>query len=264
MFERLPSGVRLTPLGDAAADLARHILHEIDAAEEKIDATLSGRTGSFQVTAPPMWMQAVLAPVLARFHRKAPGIELKLRTAPFAEGLRLLANGESEMHCGGIDSDEPLPPFLRRERFLNMTAGIVANEGHPLLAAAPAVGDLAGYPWIDYDTPVPAVPGDGRPSLKQLLDRLTRDTGRRVTTVVQAGSVGLFLMATGAWLSWLPLNFLDGLSELHLRPLQTEYGRFPYRAGFIARRSAEDLEPFRLLENEVRKAALERSEPPPR
>ena len=49
LFERLPTGIRLTPLGVKAADLARRILREIDVAEEKIDATLSGRTGSFQV-----------------------------------------------------------------------------------------------------------------------------------------------------------------------------------------------------------------------
>lgn len=55
LFERLPTGVRLTPLGA----------------------------------------------------KRAPGIELKLRTASFAEGLRLLADGESDLHCGGIDSDEP-------------------------------------------------------------------------------------------------------------------------------------------------------------
>lgn len=145
-----------------------------------------------------------------------------------------------------------------------MTAGIVANESHPLHATPPAVADLTGYPWIDYDTPVTTAPGDSRPSVKALLDRLAHDTGKRVTATVRAGSVGLFLMASGAWLSWLPLNFLEGLPELHLRPLQIEYGQFPYRTGLIARRSAEDLETFRLLENTVREAALEGSKRKPR
>ena len=101
LFERLPTGMRLTPLGVMAADLARHVLREIEAAEETIDATVSGRAGSFRVTAGPMWMQAVLPAAVARFHAACPGVELKLHTTTHAEGLRLLAAGESDLHCGG-------------------------------------------------------------------------------------------------------------------------------------------------------------------
>ena len=86
-------------------------------------------------------------------------------------------------HNGGIDAGDPLPGFLRRERFLDLTDGIVAHEGHPLLAGDPGPGDLADWPWIDFDAPAPAPvlvaipPGDGRSSLDRLLDRLFRETG---------------------------------------------------------------------------------------
>ena len=264
LFERLPTGVRLTPLGTAAAELARGVLREIGAAEEKIGAAVSGRAGSFRVTASPMWMEAVLAPAIARYRETRPGVGLTLRTAPFAEGLRLLANGENDLHCGGIDAGDPLPGFLRRERFLDLTDGIVAHEGHPLLAGDPGPGDLADWPWIDFDAPAPAVPvaitpGDGRSSLDRLLDRLFRETGRRVATVLRAAAAGLFLMAAGPWLARLPLDFLERLTGLELRPLRLTFGRQRYRAGFVARRSAEDLAPFRQLEQAVRDAALERS-----
>ena len=78
-------------------------------------------------------------------------------------------------------------------------------------------------------------------------------------TVVRADTVELFLLAAGPWLAWLPLNFLGGLAAPKLRPLPLKFGRYRYRAGFIARRSAEDLAPFRLLEKTVRETALERS-----
>ena len=138
LFERLPTGVRPTPLGAAAAELARGVLREIEAAEEKMEAAVSGRTGRFRITATAMWMQAVLAPACEAFRGKLPGVELVLRTAPFAEGLRLLTRGESDLHCGGLDAGDPLPAFLRRDSFLDLTAGIVAGEGHPLLDASPA------------------------------------------------------------------------------------------------------------------------------
>ena len=264
LFERLPTGVRLTPLGAVAVELARGLLREIETAEEKIEAAVSGRAGRFRITATPVWMQAVVAPALARYREALPGVELALRTAPFAEGLRLLENGESDLHCGGADPGRPLPAFLRRERFLELTAAIVAGDGHPLLTRRPSVRDLSGYPWIDYDAPAftaPAAvpPGDPETSLDPVLDRLFRETGRRVTTRLRAGAAALLPMAAGPWLARLPLELLDRLAEPRPRPLSTRFGRQHYRAGFIARRSAEDLAPFRALERAVRETALGRS-----
>ena len=97
LFERLPTGVRLTPLGETAVELARGLLREIDAAAEKFDAVIRGRTGSYRITASSMWMEAVLAPAVDAFSARLPGIELTLRTAPFGDGLQLLANGD--LHC---------------------------------------------------------------------------------------------------------------------------------------------------------------------
>ena len=198
-------------------------------------------------------MEAVLAPAVDAFSARLPGIELTLRTAPFGDALQLLANGDSDLHCGGMDTDEPLPAFLRREYFLDITVGVVACEDHPLLAGPPTAADLADCPWIDYDAPLPAatvaLADPDRPSsLDRLLDGLFRETGRRVSTVLRARAAGLCLMATGSWLAWLPLNFLERLTGPRLRPLPLKFGRYRYRAGFIARRSAEDLAPFQQLE----------------
>ena len=122
-----------------------------------------------------------------------------------------------DLHCGGMDTDEPLPAFLRREYFLNITVGVVACEDHPLLAGTPTDADLADCPWIDYDAPLPAatvaLADPDRPSsLDRLLDGLFHETGRRVSTVLRARAAGLYLMATGSWLAWLPLNFLERLT----------------------------------------------------
>ena len=114
------------------------------AAEEKIAAAASRRTGKFRIIATPVWMAAVIFPAIAAFREKL----LTLRTAPFAERLRLLDNGESDLHCGDVEVGGPLPAFLRRKRFLDLTAGIAADEGHPLLEDKPGPADLAAWPWI--------------------------------------------------------------------------------------------------------------------
>ena len=81
---------------------------------------------------------------------------------------------------------------------------------------------------------------------------------------VRADTVGLFLLAAGPWLAWLPLNFLGGLAAPKFRPLPFKFGRYRHRAGFITRRSAEDLAPFRLLEETVRDTAPGAEQPIPR
>ena len=166
------------------------------------------------------------------------------------------SSSATDLHCGGIDGDEPLPDFLRRERFLDMTAGVVAWSGHPLLAAKVTRRDLSRYPWIDFDWPATPSPGDGRPSLDALLEGLGEPVPTRVKTVLRAGTAGLLLMADGPYLAWLSLTFLDRLPGGFLRPLPVRFGRFRYRTGFVARRSAEDLAPFRKLEAIVRETAL--------
>ena len=77
--------------------------------------------------------------------------------------------------------------------------------------------------------------------------------------VLRAGSAGLALLAAGPWLAWLPLHLIDRLPGTPLRALPLAFGRRRCRNGFLARRSAEDLEPFRRLETALRDAALGRN-----
>ena len=77
-------------------------------------------------------------------------------------------------------------------------------------------------------------------------------------TVVRTGSAGLFLMASSPYLAWLSLTFLERLPGAFLQPLPVKFGRYLYRSGFVARRLAEDLPPFRRFEAIVRETALER------
>ena len=250
--------MRPTALGATAVERARRILHEAEAAERAIEAARSGRTGVFRVTATPPWTETVLARAAARLRETFPAVELRIGSATRAEGLRRLADGDCDLHCGGIDTDEPLPAFLRRERFLDMTAGIVAWRDHPLFAGSVAPKDLARYPWIDFDWPAPASLDETRPSLAAILAQLRGEGAAGIVTVLRLGAAGLLALATGPWLAWLSTELLKRLPGGLVRPLPVEFGRYRYRSGFVARRSAEDLPPFRALEQAVRDTALGR------
>lgn len=257
LFERLPTGVRLTALGAVALERARRLLREFADTDEHIGEAAAGRGRRFRVTAPPLWMRAVIAPAALRFQKLCPGIGLSLRTVPFSEGVRLLAGGASDLHCGGIDGGQPLPGFLRREPLLKVTAGIVARHDHPLHAARPTPDDLVHSPWLDCYSSARAGADERGPSLAGVLERLRERTGERAGPVLRAGAAGLLLLAEGPWLSWLPLAFLARVPALGVEPLALNFGRRRYRTGLVVRRSAEDLAPMRMFEEIVREIALE-------
>lgn len=263
LFERVPTGVRLTELGSVAADLARDVLREIEIAEVRIQDTVSGRTGCLRVTADPTWMYAVLPDTVGRFHEAYPGIEIELRTANASEGIRRLTHAESDIHCGGVDVQDPLPPFLACRGFLKVSSGIVAHKDHPLHHGPVALPDLANYPWIDYDGPVPGVSDrlNDRPSVTGVMDEFYRRTSKRVRTIVRTRATGLFMLGRGPYLSWLPLQFLASIREPELRPLPVELGRYSYRTGIVWRRAAEGLSPFRHLREILKQVASEHACP---
>ena len=192
LFERLPTGVRLTALGTVAVGRARRLARELADTDEHIGETIAGRGARLRVSAAPLWMRAVVAPAALRFQRECPGVALTLRSAAFAEGVRLLADGAGDLHWGGIDDGRALPAFLRREPMLRITAGIVAHRGlrsgirarmrrGPRGAAAsfPALADVAAGagpgadagPWQRNDAP------RGHAVRVRRLDNLEANTG---------------------------------------------------------------------------------------
>ncbi len=259
LFERLPTGVRLTEFGALVAEQSRHILGEMETAERKLSSALAGHSSGLRVTAGPTWMQAVMPEVVARFHDAFPDVELKLHAMTFLEGIRLLVNGESDFHCGRIDSERYLPAILRRQCFLNMTSGIVARSDHPLHAGgAISWDDLTEWPWIDCEAPARTQDDEERLPLAALLDEIFARTGKRLRTVVRAGPAGLVLMGAGPYLSRLPVTFLERLPGLGLKPLPVAFGSAAFRAGIVSRLSAWDCSAFRHFAATVRAVAGER------
>lgn len=253
LFERIPTGVRLTAFGATIEEQARHILREIELAEAEIDSTVSGRSGNLRITAGPMWMQVILPSVIRRFHESYPGITLQLSTMSYQEGVDLLTNGHNDLHCGGFDSDEPLPQFLIRDHILDMDLGVVAHRDHPLLSKSDITyEDLVDYPWIGYGGQTSTAAKSDWPTLTNILDELSEHTGRRVRTIVQIDAAGLFLMGTGPYLSYFSLNFAQDIPGLPLRVIPLNFKKRSFRAGIVARRSIKGTSAFKHFDELLR------------
>ena len=256
LFERIPTGVRLTQFGRLVADQSLHILREIEQAEEKINLRISGRSGSLCITAGPVWMKTILPIAVTRFHESYPGIELKLRSTTYEEGVWLLLDGESDLHCGGIDSHASLPQFLTRDHILDMTWGIVAHKDHPLQSGDPTYDDLTDYPWIDYDTVIQKGTGNARPTLTDdVLDKLYKQTGKRVKTLIRT-SADLSLLEIDRYLSVLSLDFMEKLPGSFLKPLRLQLGRYRFPSGVLSRKSSSNMLPCRRFIKIIRDIVL--------
>ena len=81
-------------------------------------------TGLFLVTAPPVWMQVVVAPVFRAFHSAFCEVELKLRTATWRDGVRGPARP--------VTSTSQTEPFLDSQHDRTRVLGFVlCRSQHP-------------------------------------------------------------------------------------------------------------------------------------
>ena len=260
LFERIPTGVQLTPFGSFIAQQVRHVVREMELAENEIGSVVSGQTGELRVSTGPIWMRAYFPNVIRKFHESYPGIQLQLRTRNYREGVNGLIDGSLDLHCGGFGNDAPLPQFLNRESMMRMEIGVVANAAHPIFSKEnPSYDDLVAYPWLAYMGQMGFYVGAGLPMLNDCLDDIYERCGKRVDRIVRCDASGLFLLGTAPYFSQLAMIDRCRFAGQPLRQVPLELPRRFVQAGIVARRSIESTSAFRdfkyLLETEIEQHA---------
>ena len=76
LFDRIGRRLQLTAEGEDIVRRGRRLLQEADSLRDRADALKGGLTGTLRVGASPQNIETVLAPFVARFRRKHPGIEV--------------------------------------------------------------------------------------------------------------------------------------------------------------------------------------------
>lgn len=257
LFERIPTGVRPTAFGVRIAQQARHILREIELAEHEVNAATAGRTGVIRITVGTIWLQSVMPQAVREFQQAFPRVEVHMLPIGHDEGLEMLKNGQTDAHCGGFDSEQQLPQFLRREYILDMRLGLIAHANHPLFQQDQiSYDDLTDYPWLGYNFDPNYAPGQQWPALNAILAELYRHTDKRVGTILHCGATGFFFMDSAPYLTYTAENFVTRLDGLPLRAVPVEFSPRTFRSGVIFRRSLESTPAFRYFKDTVRRSAL--------
>lgn len=258
IFERMPKGVRLTQFGTVVLEQVRHILREIERAEQEVNLTVEGGRGSLRVSASPIWMHALLPRVIKLFHEDFPMVEVVLNTTSYSQGVRMLREGKSDLHCGIFNRAESLPRFLAREPLSKLSFKVVAHEHHPIHSIEqPSYADLIKYPWIDFELDTQTDQNNQPPSVGWLLQRLEKRTGRLVKKVLRTSSAGLHLMESGPYLAYLCPKLAGIVPGIPLKPVAIKAFRSRTDAVTLSLRYAKGDAPMRHFKAILKSSALE-------
>jgi DNA-binding transcriptional LysR family regulator len=215
LFDRLPTGMRLTAAGEL---LLRHVvatLHDFDAVRARIDDLRAARSGHVTIVAMDSLLVDFLPRALDRFRADFPAVSYTLDAISPAEVATLIADGEADLGFTFVARPDRAVHFAAE---VPAPIGVVMPADHPL-AARRAIGfaEAAGYPFLAQAGPLPRS-ADIDPDFARFRASLKP---RLVSNSIQALKVAIRLGMGIAFFT--RLGFLDEIErgELAWRPFES-------------------------------------------
>lgn len=171
LFERLPSGVRLTDAGGAFLPYARHAIASLGDGVAAVRTLQDGFHGEVSLALVGTLASTTLLRRLAVFRDAHPDVRLMLQTARSDEVGVLVQKGDAAL---GLRYFEDVSPALVSEQVALEELGIVCS-GHSRLVPNNVrfAQDLRGIPWVTFPT---GTRSSGEPFAREL-DRLVDKLG---------------------------------------------------------------------------------------
>jgi DNA-binding transcriptional LysR family regulator len=147
LFERTTRSVELTAEGTVFVDAARRLLHDAEEALTDLRDHVARRRGRVSIAVLPSLAAGWLPPLLARFHKEHPGIELDVADALSDECVSRVRLGRADFALAAtkVEATE-----LRTERFCSDHFHLVCRKDHALARGRGPVtlNDLLPHPII--------------------------------------------------------------------------------------------------------------------
>lgn len=145
-------GKRLTGLTKAGEDVApviERLLNEAENLKRLSERFAQDHRGRLVVAATHNQASYVLPPLLARFSRRYPDVEVELRQGTPRYVTDLLLKGEADIGLATEAVDDY--PELQTFACFTWDHVVIVPTGHPLAAdPAPTLADIAGHPIVTY------------------------------------------------------------------------------------------------------------------
>ena len=161
LFDRLPTGIRLTAAGEVVLRHVRTTLHDFELLRSELDAQKGERTGHVSIVAMDSLFVDLLPNAVEEFAEEFPAVTFTLIAMSPSEVPAKVAAGEADI---GICFVTRAPPGTEIVASAAFPIGVVMATSHPLAGQAQIrYEDCRGYPfvlshgrWPIYDTLAPA------------------------------------------------------------------------------------------------------------
>jgi DNA-binding transcriptional LysR family regulator len=127
LFDRTSRSVELTESGEDLLSRCRDVLTHGETLRERARALSEGRAGILRIGCAPMVMESVLVPLIARYRRRCPGVDLLLYEQGGERAQDAVLRGE--LHAALAS---PTEPRLRARLLFPWRLLAVMPYGHPL------------------------------------------------------------------------------------------------------------------------------------
>ena len=161
LFDRLPTGIRLTAAGEVVLRHVRTTLHDFELLRSELDAQKGERSGHVSIVAMDSLFVDLLPNAVEEFAEEFPAVTFTLLAMSPSEVPAKVAAGEADI---GICFVTRAPPGTEIVASAAFPIGVVMATSHPLAGQAQIrYEDCRGYPfvlshgrWPIYDTLAPA------------------------------------------------------------------------------------------------------------
>ncbi|MGE0035981.1 MAG: LysR family transcriptional regulator [Xanthobacteraceae bacterium] len=146
LFERLPQGLRLTPVGEILARHVINMLHDVQRLEGELAALKGVQRGALDVVSVAALTPAFLPNVLQQMHHRYPAVTINVRIADSIESARLVAAGDADVALSFVrHKSEP----LRQLAVGTFPLGAVVRAAHPLASRLQVTfAECARFPLV--------------------------------------------------------------------------------------------------------------------
>ncbi|MFG2918796.1 LysR substrate-binding domain-containing protein [Kitasatospora sp. NPDC048298] len=206
LLERLPRSVRLTPMGRAVLPHARAALAEAERLHTAARRTSGLEEGELEVAVVYSVSLGILPPVLRDWHRRHPGVRIRLREYAHTDRLQeAMLAGRADLAIGPAPTGWEGP--IRELGVEEFTIVLPAEDP---LAGRPTgtveLTELADRDWVHY------APDNG---LADLLDQVCARAGFRPRAAIRAEqtSAAPLLAAAGLGPALVPANIVPAHFE---------------------------------------------------
>jgi len=151
LFRRTASGVELTAAGLVLYEGAGSAARALRNAEEEINLIERSEELTLTLCAGDTWGFGILPPVIQRFAKLYPDVDLQLDVQEHDTRMSGLRNGTYEIAFGVISPKYEASPLYAWTPMLSARYGIFCRAGHPLLAMSDVgQAEVSEFPWINH------------------------------------------------------------------------------------------------------------------